>query len=77
MRWERKVEEIFIAIALEDKYTKDEILEFYINNIYYANGYYGIQAASRGYFSKDADELTLSETAFLCAIPNSPSLYDP
>ena len=77
VRWERKVEEIFIAIALEDKYTKDEILEFYINNIYYANGYYGIQAASRGYFSKDADELTLSETAFLCAIPNSPSLYDP
>ena len=77
MRWERKVEEIFIAIALENKYSKDEILEFYINNIYYANGYYGIQAASRGYFGKDADELTLSETAFLCAIPNSPSLYDP
>ena len=77
VRWERKVEEIFIAIALENKYSKDEILEFYINNIYYANGYYGIQAASRGYFSKDADELTLSETAFLCAIPNSPSLYDP
>ena len=77
VRWERKVEEIFIAIALENKYSKDEILEFYINNIYYANGYYGIQAASRGYFGKDADELTLSETAFLCAIPNSPSLYDP
>ncbi len=77
VKWERKVEEIFIAMALERKYTKDEILEFYINNIYFSNGYYGIQAASRGYFSKDAAELTLSETAFLCAIPNSPGSYDP
>ncbi len=77
VKWERKVEEIFIAMALEKKYTKDEILEFYINNIYYSNGYYGIQAASRGYFSKDASELSLSEIAFLCAIPNSPGSYDP
>lgn len=77
VKWERKVEEIFIAMALEKKYSKDEILEFYINNIYFSNGYYGIQAASRGYFSKDADELSLSETAFLCAIPNSPGSYDP
>lgn len=77
VKWERKVEEIFIAMALENKYSKDEILEFYINNIYFSNGYYGIQAASRGYFSKDVDELSLSETAFLCAIPNSPSSYDP
>lgn len=77
VKWERKVEEIFIAIALEEKYSKEDILEFYINNIYFSNGYYGIQAASQGYFSKDADELTLSETAFLCAIPNSPGSYDP
>lgn len=77
VKWERKVEEIFIAMALEKKYSKDEILEFYINNIYFSNGYYGIQAASQGYFSKDAQELTLSETAFLCAIPNSPGSYDP
>lgn len=77
VKWERKVEEIFIAMALEKKYTKDEILEFYINNIYFSNGYYGIQAASQGYFSKDVDELSLSETAFLCAIPNSPGSYDP
>lgn len=77
VKWERKVEEIFIAMALEKKYSKDEILEFYINNIYFSNGYYGIQAASQGYFSKNADELTLSETAFLCAIPNSPGSYDP
>lgn len=77
VKWERKVEEIFIAMALEKKYTKDEILEFYINNIYFSNGYYGIEAASQGYFSKGADELSLSETAFLCAIPNSPGSYDP
>lgn len=77
VKWERKVEEIFIAIALERKYSKEELLEFYINNIYFSNGYYGIQAASQGYFSKDADDLTLSETAFLCGIPNSPGSYDP
>lgn len=77
VKWERKVEEIFIAMEMEKKYSKEEILEFYINNIYFSNGYYGIQAASQGYFSKDASELTLSETAFLCAIPNSPGSYDP
>lgn len=77
VKWERKVEEIFIATALEKKYSKEEILEFYINNIYFANGHYGIQAASQGYFSRDVDELSLSEIAFLCAIPNSPGSYDP
>lgn len=77
VRWERKVEEIFIAIHLEKKYTKQQILEYYINNIYYANGYYGIEAASRGYFGKGVSELSLSQTAFLCAIPNSPGRFDP
>ena len=75
--WERKVEEIYIAVELEKKYTKDEILEFYLNNIYFANGNYGIEAASRGYFSKSAGRLTLSELAYLVAIPNRPSYYDP
>lgn len=75
--WQRKAEEIFLAAALEEKYAKNEILEFYLNNIYFGNGYYGIQAASLGYFSKDVNELTLSETAFLLAIPNSPTYYDP
>lgn len=77
VKWERKVEEIFIATALEKKYSKEELLEFYINNIYFSNGYYGIQAASQGYFSLNADELSLSQTAFLCAVPNSPGSYDP
>ncbi|WP_310602817.1 transglycosylase domain-containing protein [Anaerosporobacter sp.] len=75
--WERKIEEIFIATELEKKYEKWQILEFYINNIYYANGYYGIQAASEGYFNKEVDKLTLSEVAFLCAIPNNPTVFDP
>lgn len=77
VKWERKVEEIFIARALEKKYSKEEILEFYINNIYFSNNYYGIEAASQGYFGKNVQDLSLSETAFLCAIPNSPSAYDP
>lgn len=75
--WQRKTEEIFIATALEEKYDKNEILEFYLNNIYFANGYYGIEAASQGYFSVSAKELDLSHVAFLCAIPNSPTRYDP
>ena len=74
---ERKVKEIFLAVNLEKKYSKNEILEFYINNIYFANGFYGIQAASQGYFGKTVSELSLSETAFLCGIPNSPSDYNP
>ncbi len=75
--WERKVEEIFVATALEKKYSKDKILEYYLNNIYFSNGYYGIQAASDGYFGKNLDKLTVSEAAFLIAIPNSPNYYDP
>lgn len=75
--WERKIKEIFIALELEKKYNKNQIMEFYLNNIYFANGYYGIQAASKGYFSKTVDELSLSQIAFLCAIPNNPTLYNP
>lgn len=75
--WQRKVEEMFIALGLEEKYTKEQILEFYLNNIYFGNGYYGIQSASRGYFNRDVTELDLSEIAFLCAIPNNPTNYDP
>lgn len=75
--WERKIEEIFVAMELEKKYSKNDILEFYLNNVYFSNGYYGIQAASNGYFNKSANSLSLSQIAFLCAIPNSPTLYDP
>lgn len=75
--YERKFREMFIATEMEKKYSKSQILEFYINNIYFANGYYGIEAAAKGYFSKSASELDLAETAFLCAIPNSPNRYNP
>lgn len=74
---ERKVKEIFIAMELEKKYTKDQIMEFYLNNIYFGNGYYGLQAASKGYFSKDASELSVAQLTFLCAVPNNPTVYDP
>ncbi len=74
---ERKIKEMFIATELENTYSKDEILEFYINNIYFGNGFYGIEAAARGYFDKTVTDLTNSEMLFLCAIPNSPSKYDP
>lgn len=75
--WERKIEEMFIAWDLEKKYSKEDILEFYLNNIYFGNGYYGVEAAARGYFSKSVSELTLSEQAFIAAIPNNPSKYNP
>lgn len=75
--WERKVEEIFIAVELEEKYSKNQILEFYLNNIYFGNGYYGVEAAARGYFDKSVSELTLQEQAFIAAIPNNPTRYNP
>lgn len=75
--YERKIREMFYAMELEKKYTKDQILEFYINNIYFQNGKYGIEAASRAYFSKSASELDLSEIAFLCTTPNRPNYYNP
>lgn len=75
--WERKLKEMFIAAELEKLYSKNKIMEYYLNNIYFSNGYYGIQAACKGYFSTELDDLSLSQIAFLCAIPNSPSYYDP
>jgi membrane peptidoglycan carboxypeptidase len=62
---------------LEKKYSKVEILEYYLNGIYFANGHYGIQAAAQGYFSEGVNGLSLSQLVFLCAIPNNPTLYNP
>ncbi len=75
--YERKVKEIFVAMEMEKKYSKDQIFEFYLNSIYFSGGYYGIEAAAKGYFSASCKELSLSQLAFLCAIPNNPTLYDP
>ena len=74
---ERKGKEMLIALKLTDKYTKEEIMEFYCNDICFANSLYGIQSASIGYFNKKVDELSLSQIAYLCAIPNSPEYYNP
>lgn len=74
---ERKLREIFIAYFLNKKYSKEQIMEFYVNDIYYGNSYYGIEAASVGYFDKPINELSLSQMTYLCAIPNQPSYYDP
>ena len=74
---ERKAKEMLIAMEMTKKYTKEQIMEYYINDISFANTFYGLQAAAKGYFDKDASELTLSQTAYLCAIPNSPTYYNP
>ena len=71
----RKVAEIFLALELEELYSKDDILEFYMNSIYYGDGYYGIGKASLGYFNKLPSELTLNEQTLLAGLPNAPSVY--
>lgn len=73
----RKVSEFLIGRDLEKKYNKDEILELYVNTIYFGDGYYGIQEAAKGYFNKDAKDLTLYEATMLAGVPNAPSLYAP
>lgn len=75
--FERKAKEMLIAMEMTKKYTKEQIVEFYVNDINYANTYYGLEAAARGYFGKSAAELSLSQIAYLCAIPNSPTYYNP
>lgn len=74
---ERKGKEMLIAMKLTKKFSKEDIMEFYVNDICYANAYYGIEAASQGYFNKNINNLSLSEIAYLCAIPNSPEYYNP
>lgn len=75
--YNRKLSEILYAYQLERLYSKDEILELYLNTIYFHNGAYGVEAAANTYFQKKASELTKGEQAFLAAIPNNPSLYNP
>ena len=73
----RKVAEAVVAAELERRYTKDEILEYYINSIYWGSGAYGIQSASYEYFDKSVQELTLDEAATLVVIIRSPAYYNP
>ena len=74
---ERKIQEQYLAIELEKKYTKEEIVEYYLNTIYLGRGVSGIQAASEKYFGKDMKELTVSEIAVIAGITQNPSRYDP
>lgn len=73
----RKVAEIFVAIDLEKNYSKNEILEFYINTIYFGEGYYGIKEASTGYYKKEPKDMNLDEATMLAGVPNAPSVYAP
>lgn len=75
--WTRKLKEAFYTIRLEMYYSKEEILEGYLNMIYFGHGAYGIEAASQFYFAKQAKDLTLAEAALLIAIPKGPTYYSP
>ena len=76
-RFVRKLKELQVALALERSYTKEQILEAYMNEILYGHGWWGIQTAARNYFAKNASELNPAEAALLAAIPNRPTLYSP
>jgi len=74
--YRRKVREIILAAEITRRYPKDEILELYLNEIYYGNLAYGIEAASETYFGKSANQLTFAEASFLAGLPQSPAVYD-
>ena len=74
---QRKVAEVFVAFDLEQNYSKNEILELYVNTIYYGNGYYCVKDASEGYFGKAPNDMTDYESTLLAGIPNAPSKYAP
>ncbi len=73
----RKLHEMVLAVAMEERFSKDQILTMYMNRVYYGHGAYGIGAASRVYFNKDAKDLTVAQAAFLAGLVQSPSAYDP
>jgi penicillin-binding protein 1C len=74
--YSRKAREIILAAEITRRYSKDDILELYLNEIYYGNLAYGIEAASETYFGKSANQLDLAEASFLAGLPQSPSVYD-
>ncbi len=75
--WERKIREVLLAGKIEEAYTKDEILYFYLNQIYYGHNAYGAEAAARVYFDKHVEDLTLAECATLVGLPRSPGRFSP
>ena len=73
----RKAEELILSMNMEDNFSKDKILELYLNVIYFGSDFYGIYDAAQGYFGKEPADLTLAECAMLAGLPNAPSLYSP
>lgn len=73
----RKIAEFFVSLDLEKDYSKDDILEIYMNTIYFGEGYYGIKEASKGYYNKEPKNLNLYEATMLAGVPNAPSVYAP
>lgn len=72
---QRKIAEVFMAMEIEREYEKEDVLEFYVNGIYYGSGYYSIYDASVGYFDKEPKDMTDYECTLLVGIPNAPSIY--
>ncbi|MFN8533906.1 MAG: PBP1A family penicillin-binding protein [Dehalococcoidia bacterium] len=77
LRYTRKLKEILLAVQIDRLYSKEQILEMYLNEIYYGNLSYGIEAAAQGYFGKSVREVTLAEASLLAGLPQSPVEYDP
>ena len=73
----RKLEELFLAMNIEKHFSKNKILELYLNTIYFGSNFYGVESAAEGYFGKKPKELTLAESAMLAGLPNAPSVYSP
>jgi len=73
----RKIQEVVLAVALEQRYSKDQILGMYLNRVYFGHGAYGVGAAAKTYFNKDPKDLTPAQAAFLAGIIQAPSAYDP
>lgn len=72
-----KLQALGLAYKLEQRYSKQRILEMYVNSVYYGDGYYGVEQAARGYFGTRADRLDWSQASLLAGLPQAPSLYDP
>ena len=75
--WQRKIKEAILTAQIELKYSKDEILEMYLNQIYYGHGAYGVELAAKTFFNKDVSELNLAESALLAGVPKGPTYYSP
>ena len=74
---QRKIQEAYLSLKLENRYSKDDILEMYMNKIYYSDGQYGVKTAAKYFYNKELDQLTLSQIALLTGMPQQPNLYNP